>query len=176
MNDFRYGRWPRSSDDVIPTNGGAMNTHAESRLPLQGLLVIQILIGYEWLMSGLTVAMWLFRWQSLSLRVRSVVLLGTAVAAVGGVLMNINFHLANGSPHPWLIPSCGFDEGVDLDSLMPATQIVLIAVSIGVWLAMRHTAVARPPQATPPHRAARALGVRHSSHGPEASRRPGHLH
>lgn len=54
MNDFGYGRWPRSSDDVIPTHGGAMNTHAESRLPLQGLLVIQILIGYEWLMSGLT--------------------------------------------------------------------------------------------------------------------------
>ena len=173
-----------------------MNAQAESRLPLQGLLVIQILIGYEWLMSGLTkmvrggfpsgltaelqdksqgaavwykdfldtvvipngsvvgylieigelvvglalvtaAVLWMLRWQRLGIGARSAVLLGTAAAASGGFLMNINFHLANGSPHPWLIPSSGFDEGVDLDSLMPAIQVVLIAVSVGVWLAMR---------------------------------------
>ena len=60
-----------------------------------------------------------------------------ALAAVGGILMNVAFHLANGSAHPWLIPADGFDEGVDLDSLMPAIQIVLAAVSAGMWLRLR---------------------------------------
>lgn len=93
-------------------------------------------------------AMWLFRWQRLDLRARSVVLLGTAIAAAGGLLMNINFHLANGSAHPWLIPSSGFDEGVDLDSLMPAIQIVLIAVSVGVsgWRCVRQKGPDLPKQ------------------------------
>lgn len=39
-----------------------------------------------------------------------------SLATAGAILMNVNFHLANGSPHPWLIPKEGFDEGVDMDS------------------------------------------------------------
>ena len=58
-------------------------------------------------------------------------------AALGGIVMNLNFHLANGSAHPWLIPGDGFDEGVDLDSFMPAVQLVLVIVSAVVWRAMR---------------------------------------
>ena len=61
----------------------------------------------------------------------------TAASALGGIFMNVNFHLANGSAHPWLIPGEGFDEGIDLDSLMPAIQLVLAAVSAGTWLALR---------------------------------------
>lgn len=56
--------------------------------------------------------------------------------------MNLNFHLANGSAHPWLIPGDGFDEGVDLDSLMPAVQLVLVVVALSVWQATRRRAVA----------------------------------
>ena len=59
--------------------------------------------------------------------------------------MNINFHLANGSAHPWLIPKSGFDEGVDLDSLMPFIQIVLAGVSLKLWAVLhreRHPAKA----------------------------------
>lgn len=36
----------------------------------------------------------------------------------------MNFHLANAASHPWLISKDGFDEGVDLDSIMPAIQPV----------------------------------------------------
>ena len=167
-----------------------------ARLPLVGLLAVQILIGYEWLMSGLTklarggfpsgladelteksegvggwyrdflddvvipnansfgymielselvvgVALigaaltWLFAWDRLGTGGRTTVLAATVLAALGGVLMNVAFHLANGSPHPWLIPGDGFDEGVDLDSLMPAIQLVLAAVSLGTWLGLR---------------------------------------
>jgi len=167
-----------------------------ARIPLLGLLAIQILIGYEWFISGLTkvvrggfpsgladelteksegaaswyasfldsvvipnastfgvliilgelavgaalvvaASLWAFRWEALGSRGRGVVLAATVASALGGVVMNVAFHLANGSAHPWLIPGDGFDEGVDLDSLMPVIQLVLAAVSAGTWLALR---------------------------------------
>lgn len=166
------------------------------RLGLIGLLLIQILIGYEWFMSGVVkivrggfpggladelteksegiggwyrsflddavipnaqafgylielgelligVALiaaaltWLLAWERLPVNGRKAVLLVTLLAAVGGVFMNVNFHLANGSAHPWLIPSDGFDEGVDLDSLLPAIQLVLAGTSARLLVALR---------------------------------------
>lgn len=59
------------------------------------------------------------------------VVLGLAtLAAFIGLVMNVNFHLDNASAHPWLIPADGFDEGVDLDSLMPLIEAVIIVVSL----------------------------------------------
>lgn len=57
--------------------------------------------------------------------------------------MNVTFHLANASAHPWLIPGEGFDEGVDLDSLMPAIELVLVGVSVGFLLALRRRSAGR---------------------------------
>ena len=167
-----------------------------SRLPLVGLLLIQLFLAYEWLMSGATklvrggfasgladelaeksegvggwygafldgtvipngeafgwlivagellvgaglaaaALLWLFRWERLPYSWRVGVLLGTTLAAAGGIVMNVNFHLANGSAHPWLVPGDGFDEGVDLDSLMPALQLVLAGVSLALLRALR---------------------------------------
>lgn len=65
----------------------------------------------------------------------------TALAALAALLMNINFHLANASAHPWLIPADGFDEGVDLDSLMPLIESVILVVSV---LALRRLRESRP--------------------------------
>jgi hypothetical protein len=64
-------------------------------------------------------------------------LLAVAASAIAGILMNVNFHLANGAPHPWLIPKSGFDEGVDLDSLMPFIQLVLAGVALRLWADLR---------------------------------------
>ena len=167
-----------------------------ARIGLLGLLAVQALLGYEWLMSGLTkivrggfpggladelreksegaaswytsfldsavipnarlfgvliivgellvgvallaaALLWAFRWDRLGYGGRIGVLAATLTASLGGILMNLNFHLANGSAHPWLIPGDGFDEGVDLDSFMPAVQLVLVIVSVVVWRAMR---------------------------------------
>lgn len=160
------------------------------RLPLVGLLLVQIFIGYEWLMSGLVK---LFRggfasglaaelteksegtvgWYKsfvdavvipnaqvfgylimfsellagitfivaavicLSMGVRKSVHILTVLAAIGGIFLNINLHLLNGSAHPWFFPGDGFDEGVDLDSLMPAIQAILIFVNVGYLVRMR---------------------------------------
>ena len=61
-------------------------------------------------------------------------LLGVAaIAALAATVLNVAFHLANASPHPWIIPRNGFDEGVDLDSLLPMVQLVLIAVNVRLF-------------------------------------------
>jgi thiosulfate dehydrogenase (quinone) large subunit len=168
----------------------------ESRIALIGLLLVQLLVGYEWLVSGLAkivrggfpgglakelteksegapgwyrsfldgsiipnasafgylieigelvvgVALigagliWLFRWERLPDIGRIAVLATTVIASLAAIFMAVNFHLANGAPHPWLIPQSGFDEGVDLDSLLPAVQLVLIAVSVMLWRSLR---------------------------------------
>jgi thiosulfate dehydrogenase (quinone) large subunit len=174
------------------------DTHlSTSRIPLIGLLAVQLIVGYEWLMSGVTkivrgdfpsglpgelreksegmsgwyksfldgtvipnasafgylieigellvdvalivaALVWLFRWERLPINGRLAVLATIALASLAAIFMTINFHLANAAPHPWLIPQDGFDEGIDLDSLLPAIQLVLIGVSVGLWRELRH--------------------------------------
>ena len=168
------------------------------RLSLVGLLFFQLLIGYEWFLSGLTkiyrggfpsglagelrdkskgapgwyrsfldgsiipnayafgylieigellvgialiaaALVWLLGWDRLPSSGHVAVLLATALASLGGIFMAVNFHLANGAPHAWLIPKSGFDEGVDLDSLLPALQLVLIVVSVGLLRSLRRS-------------------------------------
>jgi len=89
---------------------------------------------------------WLARWERLPDGGRVAVLWATALASLVAIFMAVNFHLANGAPHPWLIPKSGFDEGVDLDSLLPAVQLVLAGVSVGSLRALRR----RPRPSTAP--------------------------
>ena len=176
-----------------------MNT----RIPLVGLLVVQLVVGYEWTVSGLTkivrggfptglagelreksegaagwyksfldsvvipngsgwgyaieigelliglaliaaALVWLLGRERVTARMRGQALVVAALASLGAVFMAVNFHLANGAPHPWLIPKSGFDEGVDLDSLLPAIQLVLAGVSLWLWRAERRAAVGGP--------------------------------
>lgn len=163
-----------------------------------GLLAVQIVIGYEWFISGLVkfvrggfpagladelleksegtaawyasilkavvipnaeifgylietgellaglvliggAAIWLFAWDRVSDGVRATTLWLTALAAIGGAFLAINLHLANGAAHPWLIPGDAFDEGIDLDSVLPAIQIVIATVSIVVVRRLRRS-------------------------------------
>lgn len=48
---------------------------------------------------------------------------------------------------PSATPKDGFDEGVDLDSLMPAIQLVLLAVSTTLLVSLRRKARAASPPA-----------------------------
>ncbi len=176
---------------------GPLERTNAARLPLIGLLAIQILIGYEWLISGVTkivrggfpaglaeelakksaaapgwyvsfldsvvipnagafgyiieiaeilagigligaALVWLIAWPRMIRRAQLATLSVTVVAALAGVFMNVNFHLANGSPHPWFIPKEGFDEGVDLDSLMPLIELAIASVAGGIlWRIVR---------------------------------------
>ncbi|OGO09298.1 MAG: hypothetical protein A2Y61_06365 [Chloroflexi bacterium RBG_13_60_13] len=97
------------------------------------LEISELLVGVA-LIGGAVV--WLLVWKRVSIQLRAVTLALITFSSLAGVFMNINFHLANGSSHPWLIPGSGFDEGVDLDSLMPAIELVLAGVSGGLLLGM----------------------------------------
>lgn len=168
---------------------------AHARLGLLGLLFVQGIVGYEWLVSGLakvsgdfvssfgdelpdvskdapgwfksildaivapaptfwglvvesgelliglaligTALVWALRFERLSRRGQTVVLGLTALAASLGALLAVTLHLLNGNTHPWLVPSDGFDEGVDLDSVLPAIQLVIVVVSVRVLQSVR---------------------------------------
>lgn len=89
--------------------------------------VAEVLAGIALVVGPL---IWIFAWERISDRLRKAILFFIAVATIGGTFLAINLHLANGATHPWFIPGNAFDEGIDLDSVLPATQIVIAAVSI----------------------------------------------
>lgn len=97
-----------------------------------------VLFGYvieiSELLAGIALVggplIWLFVWNSVSDGARRAVYVVSAAAAIGGAFLAINLHLANGASHPWLIPGNAFDEGIDLDSVLPAIQIIIAAVNI----------------------------------------------
>ena len=199
---------PRQAAKPLRGGQGAVTTveveqvreDTRGHLPLVGLLAVQILIGYEWFISGITkivrggfpagladdlhdksqgapgwyvdflqnavipharsfgnliewaevlagvafiagALIWLFAWDRVPTWTRLTTLAVVASAALGATFLAMNLHLANGAPHPWLLPGSGFDEGIDLDSLLPATQLVLFAVNgwvlVTLWRRMR---------------------------------------
>lgn len=197
-----------------------MTTHKEDQtrtdtvrdkpsLSMIGLLVVQMIIGYEWLLSGIAkftkgdfasgladdlaeaanaasgwyasflnsaiipnatafgylietaevltgIALivgpliWIFAWNRIPEGLRTTTLVLMIAAAIGGIFMAVNFHLANGANHPWVVPDSGFDEGVDLDLLLVAIQSVITVVQIIVLNRIRQertAAVAIPARA-----------------------------
>ena len=100
----------------------------------------ELLVGIAFIVVAV---LWIFRWERLPDAARLTLLGVNIVAALAAIVMAINFHLANGGTHPWLIPKDGFDESVDLDALLPAVQLVFIALSVGAWRAIRKASPAR---------------------------------
>jgi uncharacterized membrane protein YphA (DoxX/SURF4 family) len=156
---------------------------ADGRRALVTLLVVQGLLGYEWLASGLTklvhgdfpgglagelnerskdasgwyrgfldsaviphaqafgyaieiaelaagVALIAAAIALLSRGAQRAALVAMTVAALAGAVMNVSFHLANGSSLPSPIAADSFDEAIDLDTLMAALELLLVAVGI----------------------------------------------
>ena len=176
---------------------------------LVGLLAIQIFIGYEWLMSGLSKLLagdfasglsatlsdqtkdltgwyksfvdgvvvpngpafgylvmlgelaigivligasliWLTSWSRLHVGGRTTILALIALAGVFAIFMNVNFHLASGANHPWIIAADPNGEGVDLDSVMPVVQLVISAVA---FTFLRRVRANRPATSAQPNTA-----------------------
>jgi hypothetical protein len=95
----------------------------------------ELLVGIGLIAAAL---IWIFRWQHLPHGGRIAVLTITILASLSAIFMAINFHLANGGTHPWLIPKSGFDESIDLDALLPAIQLMFIVLSVGAWRSLQH--------------------------------------
>lgn len=117
------------SEGVAPWYASFLESAIIPNAPLFGyaIEISELLAGVVLIIGPL---IWIFAWESVSDRVRKLVLLAIAVAASGGTFLAINLHFANGASHPWLIPGDAFDEGIDLDSVLPAIQIVIATVSI----------------------------------------------
>jgi thiosulfate dehydrogenase (quinone) large subunit len=91
-----------------------------------------------------TALIWLTRWSRLSFNGRQLLLGLIVLSGVVAIVMNINFHLASGANHPWLIAADPNGEGVDLDSLMPIVQLIIAAVSFTYLRQVRAARTATP--------------------------------
>lgn len=62
-----------------------------------------------------------------------------AVAALAGAaFLSLNYFLQGGSPMPWINPGNAFNEGVDIDILIPLVSIVLLIANVqGIRTATR---------------------------------------
>jgi len=179
------------SNVKINQNNSKPNVFREKPgLPMIGLLVLQMILGFEWFWSGLAKIMmpggfpaalpdalgemiqnspawyanflngivipnsmifgyliefsefligvvflfgpliWFFAWDRVPDFVRSGLLSLTAAAAIGGFFMAVNFHIAMGNAQPWILPTSGLDESVDLDSMVAAMQLVIMTVNL----------------------------------------------
>ncbi len=90
-------------------------------------------------------ALWWFRWSRLSITGQSVLLGLIVLAGVFAIFMNVNFHLASGANHFWIIAADPNGEGVDLDSVMPVIQL---AISGAAFVLLRRVRAARPADST----------------------------
>jgi hypothetical protein len=99
------------------------------------------LVQFGELAIGITLitvsGLWWFRWAALSVRSQYAVLGLIVLAGAFAIFMNVNFHLAGGASHPWLIAADPFGEGVDLDSVMPLIQVAISLVSAKFLLDLR---------------------------------------
>ena len=128
-----YGNFVRS---VVIPNGVLVGYAIE---------IAELLAGVALIAAPL---IWLFAWRRVSDTMRSVGLLSVASAAIGGTFLAINLHLANAGSHPWLLPGDAFDEGIDLDSILPAIQIVIATVSIILFRRLRRIRSGSTPSTT----------------------------
>ena len=90
--------------------------------------------------------LWLARWSHLGFTGRQVVLGLIVLGGVIAIFMNINFHIAGGASHPWLIAADPNGEGVDLDSLMPVIQIIISGTAFVFLRRLRSTRTATAPR------------------------------
>lgn len=86
----------------------------------------EVFVGVTFIAAAI---IWVTRWKRLPDMVRGVILVLVFLSAFSGVLMALNFHLAMGANHPWNIPKDGFDETIDLDTVMIFLQLALMAFS-----------------------------------------------
>lgn len=86
--------------------------------------------------------LWITRWSEMSHAGRQVVLGLIVMAGFVAIFMNVNFHIAGGASHPWLIAADPNGEGVDLDSLMPIIQVIISAVAFTLLRRLRAMRIA----------------------------------
>jgi thiosulfate dehydrogenase [quinone] large subunit len=129
--DFAEGLADTMGERSSALSGWYRSFLDEAVIPNARLFGDLIMIGELTIGVGLIAlaAIWWFRWSRLSITARSLVLWLMVVAGIVATIMNVNFHLANGSAHLWAVAADPFEEGLDLDSVMPVIQLTISAVA-----------------------------------------------
>lgn len=139
--------------DRVTSAAGWYRSLVDSSIVPHGVLfgylieIGELLIGIALIAVAL---IWIFRWQRLPDVARLGLLAVMVLASLGGIFMAVNFHLASGGGHPWVIAKSGFDESVDLDTLVLAAQVVFIVLGAGAWRAIRRVQPVPVTQGTAP--------------------------
>ena len=107
------------------------------------VMVGELALGHVLIGAAL---LWVARWSHLGFRGRQDVLGLIVLGGVIAIFMNINFHIAGGANHPWLIAADTNGEGVDLDSLMPIIQIIISGTAFVFLRRLRSTRTATTPR------------------------------
>jgi len=94
----------------------------------------EVIVGLGFILAAIV---WLARWSRLSDRWRMLLLWATMLSALGATFMAVNFHLASGANHPWLIPADGFDETIDVDTVLACIQTGFFIFSAYLLLKIR---------------------------------------
>jgi hypothetical protein len=103
-----------------------------------GSLIIagELFIGITMIAAAIV---WLIRWDRLSLAARSTLATLIAVAAAGALLLNLNFHIANGATNPWQIGASAFDEAVDINMVLTLIDATILVVMVVILVSLRRS-------------------------------------
>jgi len=103
-----------------------------------GYLIIagELFIGITMIAAAIV---WLVRWDTLSLAARSTLAALIALAAAGALLLNLNFHIANGATNPWQIGASAFDEAVDINMVFTLIDATILVVMVVILVSLRRS-------------------------------------
>ena len=96
----------------------------------------ELFIGITMIVAAIV---WLARWDRLSLSVRSTLAVLIALAAAGALLLNLNFHIANGATNPWQIGESAFDEAVDINMVLTLVNASILVVMAVILVSLRRS-------------------------------------
>ena len=80
---------------------------------------------------------WLWRWDGLSLTAKRTLVTLILLAAAAALMMNLNYHIANGAANPWQLPTEVFDEGVDINTVLALIDATILVVMGFVLASLR---------------------------------------
>jgi len=84
-----------------------------------------------------TTVVWFARWPRLSVAARSALVMAVILAALAGLAMPLNYHIANGATNLWQLGGSPFDEAVDINTVMTLVEGTIVVVMSGILVSLR---------------------------------------
>ena len=98
------------------------------------VLIGELFVGVTMIVAAIV---WLWRWDGLSLTAKRTLVTLILLAAAAALMMNLNYHIANGAANPWQLPTEVFDEGVDINTVLALIDATILVVMGFVLASLR---------------------------------------